>query len=109
MNPFDLAGPEFLLFYLALSATVILLLGLLRRVRESSDSMKVNLTDPYLIAYLRDGKNEVLRIGTVSLIDRGLLVAKGSRLRADGQQAADVVTNPLDKVDPIVQTIFCLQ
>ena len=96
MNPFDLAGPQFLLFYLVLGGGVILVLGLLRRARESSDTMKVNLTDPYLIAYLRGGKNEALRLGTVSLIDRGLLVVKGSRLRSDWQ-ATDIITNPIEK------------
>jgi uncharacterized protein (TIGR04222 family) len=96
MNPFDLAGPQFLLFYLAFGGSVILALAMLRQMRESSDSSKVNLTDPYLIAYLRGGKNEALRLGTVSLIDRGLLVVKGSRLRSDWQ-ATDIVTNPVEK------------
>ncbi len=77
MNPFDLAGPQFLLFYLAFGGCVLLVLNLIRRARESSDSSKVTLTDPYLIAYLRGGKNEALRLGTVSLIDRGLLVVRG--------------------------------
>jgi len=97
MNPFDLAGPQFLLFYLILGGGVILMLGLLRRARESGDTLKVNLTDPYLIAYLRGGKNEALRLGTVSLIDRGFLVVKGSRLRSDWQQATDIITNPIEK------------
>ena len=97
MNPFDLAGPQFLLFYLAFGGSVILALAMLRQIRESSDSSKVNLTDPYLIAYLRGGKNEALRLGTVSLIDRGLLVVRGSRLRSDWQQATDIVTNPVEK------------
>ena len=96
MNPFDLAGPQFLLFYLAFGGSVILALSLVRRARESSDSSKVTLSDPYLIAYLRGGKNEALRLGTVSLIDRGLLVVKGSRLRSDWQQT-DIVTNPIEK------------
>jgi uncharacterized protein (TIGR04222 family) len=69
---------------------------LVRRARESSDSSRVTLTDPYLIAYLRGGKNEALRLGTVSLIDRGLLVVRGSRLRSDWQ-ATDIITNPIEK------------
>ena len=73
------------------------MLGLLRRARESGDTLKVNLTDPYLIAYLRGGKNEALRLGTVSLIDRRLLVVKRSRLRSDWQQATDIITNPIEK------------
>lgn len=48
MNPFDLAGPQFLQFYLCFAAAVILALFALRRTRESSDATKVNLTDPYL-------------------------------------------------------------
>ena len=80
--PFDLHGPQFLVFYLALGASVLLVLALLRHAGESSQPCPVNLFDPYLIAYLRGGKNETLRIATMSLVDRGFLKANGSRLGA---------------------------
>jgi uncharacterized protein (TIGR04222 family) len=52
------------------------------RAGESAEPPAVNLSDPYLIAYLRGGKNEVLRVATVTLIDRGYLTVLGSRLVA---------------------------
>ncbi|HEX2521692.1 MAG TPA: hypothetical protein VHP35_06150 [Terriglobia bacterium] len=63
MNPFDLTGPQFLVFYLAFGGCVLLALNFIRKARESSDNSKVTLTDPYLIAYLRGGKNEALSLG----------------------------------------------
>jgi hypothetical protein len=44
---------------------------LLRHAGEPAETTKVNLSDPYLIAFLRGGKNEVLRVVTMSLVDRG--------------------------------------
>ncbi len=43
---------------------------------------KVNLSDPYLIAFLRGGKNEALRVVTMSLVDRNLLAAAGTKIGA---------------------------
>ena len=82
MSPFDLYGREFLVFYLVLGACVLCALAMLRHAGESAEPPPVNLSDPYLIAYLRGGKNEVLRIVTVSLIDRGYLTVLGARLVA---------------------------
>jgi uncharacterized protein (TIGR04222 family) len=80
MWPFDLRGPEFLLFYLVASALVITAVALLRHTGEGEDTPKVNLSDPYLIAFLRGGKNEALRVVTISLVDRGLLVLANTKL-----------------------------
>jgi uncharacterized protein (TIGR04222 family) len=82
MWPFDLRGPEFLLFYLAVSVVVVVASILLRHSAEPADTPKINLSDPNLIAYLRGGKNEVLRVVTISLVDRCLLVATGTKLTA---------------------------
>ncbi len=80
--PFDLHGPQFLLFYLVLGACVLVPLVLMRHSGESDEPPAVNLSDPYLIAYLRGGKNETLRVATVSLIDRGFLTVNKSKLTA---------------------------
>ena len=91
MNPFDLPGPEFLFFYFILSVAVIVTLVVLRRVAESDDAPQIDLSDPYLIAYLRGGDNELLRVALVSLIDRGLLVVNGTQIkRADNAQPSSV-------------------
>jgi uncharacterized protein (TIGR04222 family) len=96
MNPFDLSGPQFLLFYFFLVAITVGTLGWLRRRGEPLHSSsgaslrgrkggpvrfrpggEVDLSsiaaDPYLVAFLRGGKNEALRVAALSLIDRQLL------------------------------------
>jgi uncharacterized protein (TIGR04222 family) len=112
MNPFDLPGPQFLLFYLFLVVLTVGTLGWLRRraegergtfdekLRETNRGVirfrpggEVDLSsiasDPYLIAFLRGGKNEALRVAALSLIDRGiLLVRKENLLAAPGVTVA---------------------
>jgi len=80
LNPFDLPGPEFLLFYFALSASVVSMLWLWLRFletggREGDDPSVVRYVsqDPYQIACLRGGHEEVLRTALVALLERGLL------------------------------------
>jgi len=82
MWPFNLRGPEFLLFYAVAGAIVLTAAYLLRHFGEPEDAPKVNLSDPYLIAFLRGGKNETLRVVTMSLVDRGLLLASVSKIAA---------------------------
>ena len=97
MPPFNLPGPEFLLFYLVFGALVLLAMVLLRRSAEMDQSRKVSLSDPCLIACLRGGKNEVLRLATVSLIDRGLLKVTDSQLSAASPTAAKGVRLELER------------
>lgn len=75
MNPFGWSGPRFLLFYLVFAAVLILVLHLVRRAAWSSreGAGRLNLTDPYEIAYLRGGQNEAIRVAVIGLIERGLL------------------------------------
>jgi len=76
MNPFDLYGPEFLLFYLALSIATLVALFVLRGNRESGRAFpEPKLTDPYLIAYLRGGGSAAIESAVVSLVDRNILDA----------------------------------
>jgi hypothetical protein len=82
MWPFDLRGPDFLVFYLVAGAIVLTAAYLLRHAGEPEDAPKVNLSDPYLIAFLRGGKNEALRVVTMSLLDRGLLIASVNKIAA---------------------------
>ena len=74
LNPFDLPGPQFLVFYVLLAAVLIGILWVYRHHGESEKPAPApELTDPYLVAYLRAGAPEVWRLATVRLIDRGLL------------------------------------
>jgi uncharacterized protein (TIGR04222 family) len=71
LNPLDLPGPEFLVFYGVLAAVALTALLLLRWTSERGPA--VVLTDPYEIAYLRAGWPEAVRLALASLVERGLL------------------------------------
>lgn len=108
MNPFDLRGPEFLLFYFIFACVVLLVLILLRRFDEQPNALKPPLDDPYLVAFLRGGEGEALRVTALSLIDRGLLKLKSSgtsifsseaenRLEIADPHAIDTAKRPIEK------------
>lgn len=96
-NPFDLRGPEFLVFYLILGVAVNMLLRfLISRKEKQNVPGHWDSTDPYKIAYLRAGINEALRVALFSLIDRGLLKATDVYVQAE-QKAKDLVKRPIEK------------
>ncbi len=97
MSPFDLRGPEFLLFYLVLGSIVLWALYAARRYAEPTDAIHADLSDPYLIAFLRGGANELLRVSTISLIHRRLLEVAGATVRVASPHAADGVRDPLER------------
>ena len=80
INPFDLPGPQFLVFYAVVGLVVLYVLWRYQKAREGGAAPRVDLPDPYLIAFLRGGAAEAARIATVSLIDRGLIVPKNKYL-----------------------------
>ncbi|MBM2810594.1 MAG: hypothetical protein HW416_1353 [Chloroflexi bacterium] len=80
MNPFDLSGPQFLMFYATLGALVVAFTFAARRVLESGPVPKLSEVDPYLVGYLRGGANETLRVAVISLLDRGLLEVEAPKL-----------------------------
>lgn len=77
-NPFDLPGPQFLAFYVFVALIVLVGLWLIRGAAEGGPIPRIDTSDPFLIADLRGGPNEALRVAAVSLIDRGLLVVDES-------------------------------
>lgn len=95
-NPFDLPGPQFLALYAVLAVIVLVMLYLVRRAAESTETPRVRFEDPYLIAYLRGGKNEALRVATVSLIDRGVLKWEGGAALTATAVAAP--SRPIEKL-----------
>lgn len=97
MNPLDLPGPQFLLFYAVLATVTVLAAALTTRVAESGAPPRVNLSDPYSIAFLRGGKHEALRIATVSLIDRGLLTVQGDKLVTAPGVAPDLAERAIER------------
>jgi len=97
MNPFELRGPEFLLFYFCFSLAVIVAIVLLRRRAESGGSPRIDLGDPYLIAYLRGGEDEALRVAVVSLVDREMLVRDGRLIRRADHVTVDMAHRPIER------------
>lgn len=73
MNPFELAGPQFLAFYATLGAGVLFAVYVLKQHAEGGEPIRLPSTDPYLIAYLRGGATEAVRLGVAVLVDRQLL------------------------------------
>jgi uncharacterized protein (TIGR04222 family) len=98
MNPFALHGFAFLFFYLLVGAATLFVLRTVIRAMETAGERDVpTMTDPYLIACLRAGKNEAMRVATVALLDRGLLFPIGEEVKAKGANSAQLVQRPLEK------------
>jgi uncharacterized protein (TIGR04222 family) len=77
MNPFDLPGPQFLALYAVLGAGVLFAVYVLKRSAEGGEPIRLPSTDPYLIACLRGGAVETVRLGVAVLVDRQLLAIHG--------------------------------
>jgi len=97
VNPFDFSGPDFLIFYVGLCAVLIVGSVILRRKIESAPTPRLDLSDPLLIAFLRGGHAEALRVAAVSLIDRGLLTCSGTRLQTAPHARPESVRRPVEK------------
>lgn len=72
---------------------------MLRRAQEGGSVPRLDVSDPFLLAFLRGGKAEMLRVGLFSLVDRGLfmLVGGGAQLVIAEPMAAEKVRRPLEK------------
>lgn len=98
MNPLDLPGPQFLIFYAVFGTAVILIVRMLIQRRETAVGMpKLNLTDPYEIAMLRGGESETLRVAAISLVDRRLLKVQGDALIETSKASKDHARRPIEK------------
>src|SRR5215510_7677609 len=74
MFPFNLPGPQFLVFYALFAIAVIAFFFFVRRRGEEGTPPPGSANDPLLLACLRGGPAEVIRVATLGLIDRGLLM-----------------------------------
>ena len=98
MNPFDLPGPQFLLFYIILGSALAGFLWIHRHHSERDKAVSApELTDPYLVAYLRAGAAEVWRLATIRLIDLGLMRAEGPTIRTEAETKPDDVQNEVER------------
>jgi len=78
MNLFDLPGPQFLAFYAMLGIVVVGAVYYLKKHGEAGEPVRLPSSDPYLIAYLRGGAVDAVRLGVTVLVDRTLLVIGGN-------------------------------
>ena len=97
MNPFDLSGPSFLVFYICVALIVVIALKLVIDGAEGGAPPALPLSDPYQIAWLRGGTPEAARIAVLSLTDRGLLAVSGDNL-VNSSHAQPVVREPIESV-----------
>jgi len=96
MNPFDLPGPSFLVFYFMLCAVVTVGLRLVFVLIERGQPPSLPLQDPYRIAWLRGGAPEAARVAVLSLVDRGLLEVRYKKLMRCGPMAAELPRQGLE-------------
>jgi uncharacterized protein (TIGR04222 family) len=96
MNPFDLSGPSFLVFYLAVAVFVVVAAKLAIDEAEGGTPPALPLSDPYHIAWLRGGTSEAARIAVLSLTDRGLLAVSGDNL-VNLSSAQSFVREPIEQ------------
>ena len=102
LNPFDLRGPEFLIFYGTVVAGAVFATWWRRKNEGGPEGNEVSIAmelaeDPYQLAFLRGGRFEVLHVALVSLLERGLLVGTGDCVRTEGRDAVKSARRPLDK------------
>jgi uncharacterized protein (TIGR04222 family) len=88
-NPFDLAGPPFLIFYALFGTLTLAVMLLARHLREAGPLPDLDLKDPYLFACLNRGPMEVVRVAVMGLLDRGLLRLSGQDLKAVPEHRLD--------------------
>jgi uncharacterized protein (TIGR04222 family) len=99
MNPFNFSGPAFLGFLLIFIVVVNIALRMWQLKIEARGPMpKLDMSDPYRIAYLRGGAAESLKVAAFALIDRGLLSVdnKNDTLTAM-PNAEEFVRRPIEK------------
>jgi uncharacterized protein (TIGR04222 family) len=97
MFPFNLPGPTFLEYFAVFAAVVLFAAWRITRSAEAGARPRLKFDDPYLIAYLRGGAAEALRVTTVALIDRGLLKVTGETLTVASADAVSRVARRIEK------------
>ena len=97
MNPFDLSGPSYLVFYIGVALIVAIGLKLVIDDAERGPPRTLPLNDPYQIAWLRGGTPEAARIAVLSLTDRGLLTVRGDDLVTASSASLGGVRQPIER------------
>jgi uncharacterized protein (TIGR04222 family) len=96
MNPLELPGGQFLLFYASSAAVTAFAVWGLRLMVGPAGRPSQRLSDPYAIALLRAGPAEAIRVAATSLVARGLLKRSAAGFTSD-QAAEEQFTDPLER------------
>jgi uncharacterized protein (TIGR04222 family) len=97
-NPFDLRGPQFLLFFLVFGALTLIVVARMRKSSEEPAATPPPLHDYLEIAFLRGGAAEALRVAILTLIDRGALaVVGGDKVKTGRDDAARRVATTTER------------
>ena len=96
INPFDLHGPQFLVFYSLLIVASGAVLWLFWRTLGESGSVRRPLTDPYQIAYLRGGPKEAVKVAAATLVHRRAAKVSGDTITYQKGQLAST-THQLER------------
>jgi uncharacterized protein (TIGR04222 family) len=93
------SGPVFLLFYLGLTLAANFLFRSLTRAHEAAKPARFMeiAKDPYLVAYLRDGRQAAVYLAVFSLVDRGLLKQKDSAVRRTRDDVLSYARRPIEQ------------
>lgn len=98
MNVFNWTGPQFLAFYFIFAGIIVLFVRYRAPRGHKDRSPNIDLGDPYLIAYLRGGAAEAVRIATLALIDRDLLdLHPGPEVETRAGVDPNIVRRPLER------------
>lgn len=97
MSPIDLNGPAFLLFYFVFGIVVCVVLRRAIAHNEAAGAWAPPRNDPYLIAFLRGGAAESVKLAAVALIDRGLLLYQNGVLTLARADAAQFVQRDIER------------
>jgi uncharacterized protein (TIGR04222 family) len=96
VNPLDLRGPEFLVFYCLLASGISVVAWLASRIGERGEPPRP-LADYLAIAFLRGGAAEALRVAMLTMIDRGALSVADERTLVAATDAQRRVTNATER------------
>src|SRR5579862_824367 len=97
-----LRGPEFLLVYIAVAAWAYGGAYWISLKMESEPRDRTPVRDPYVIAYLRGGLGELIRVVVLSLTLRGLVNFEERGIQTTDPEEIERARVPVEKVMLVV-------
>lgn len=96
MNPFDLRGPEFLVFYVVYIAVLFLGVKVVWKIATARKDPPLP-RHPYEIAFLRGGAREAAKVAVLSLLQSRVVFKTDKTRYFAHQREARNLTEPLDR------------